>query len=71
MWWKKINSLVLIYVIFLCRTYLENQLERHYGITSPISLAPPREIDYIYSQKLIEALKPFGVFEEKEELDCR
>ncbi|XP_032073009.1 poly(A) polymerase gamma [Thamnophis elegans] len=54
-----------------CGTYLENQLERHYGITSPISLAPPREIDYIYSQKLIEALKPFGIFEEEEELDCR
>ncbi|XP_070803583.1 poly(A) polymerase gamma [Pituophis catenifer annectens] len=54
-----------------CGTYLENQLERNYGITSPISLAPPREIDYIYSQKLIEALKPFGVFEEEEELDCR
>ncbi|KAM6459618.1 poly(A) polymerase gamma [Liasis olivaceus] len=54
-----------------CGNYLENQLERHYGITSPISLAPPREIDYIYTQKLIEALKPFGVFEEEEELNCR
>ncbi|KAL7987208.1 hypothetical protein Chor_006127 [Crotalus horridus] len=54
-----------------CGNFLEKQLERHYGISSPISLAPPREIDYIYTQKLIEALKPFGVFEEEEELNCR
>lgn len=34
----------------------------HYGISSPISLAPPRETDCILTQKLIETLKPFGVF---------
>ncbi|XP_060105609.1 poly(A) polymerase gamma isoform X2 [Heteronotia binoei] len=45
--------------------------QRHYGITSPISLAPPREIDYIYTQKLIEAMEPFGVFEDEEELNQR
>uniref|UniRef100_A0A4W3GP12 polynucleotide adenylyltransferase n=1 Tax=Callorhinchus milii TaxID=7868 RepID=A0A4W3GP12_CALMI len=44
---------------------------KHYGITSPISLAYPKEIDDIFTQKLIEALKPFGVFEEEEELNHR
>nr|XP_015218741.1 PREDICTED: poly(A) polymerase gamma isoform X2 [Lepisosteus oculatus] len=47
------------------------QPQKHYGITSSISLAFPREIDYIYTQKLIEAMKPFGVFEEEEELNHR
>ncbi|XP_061481762.1 poly(A) polymerase gamma [Rhineura floridana] len=54
-----------------CGNYLENRPQRHYGVTSPISLAPPREIDYIHTQKLIEAMKPFGVFEDEEELDRR
>ncbi|OBS57104.1 hypothetical protein A6R68_11771, partial [Neotoma lepida] len=34
--------------------------QKHYGITSPISLACPKEIDHIYTQKLIDAMKPFG-----------
>ncbi|XP_075781646.1 poly(A) polymerase gamma isoform X3 [Pelodiscus sinensis] len=50
---------------------LENRPQKHYGITSPISLTPPKEIDYIHTQKLIEAMKPFGVFEEEEELNHR
>ncbi|XP_077189258.1 poly(A) polymerase gamma isoform X7 [Paroedura picta] len=50
---------------------VENQPQRPYGITSPISLAPPREIDYIYTQKLIEAMEPFGVFEDEKELNGR
>nr|XP_056709378.1 poly(A) polymerase gamma [Euleptes europaea] len=50
---------------------VENQPQRHYGISSPISLAPPREIDYIYTQKLIEAMEPFGVFEDEEALNRR
>ncbi|XP_073191411.1 poly(A) polymerase gamma [Lepidochelys kempii] len=50
---------------------LENQPQKHYGITSPISLTPPKEIDYIYTQKLIEAMKPFGVFEDEKELNHR
>ncbi|XP_078505428.1 poly(A) polymerase gamma [Lissotriton helveticus] len=53
---------------------LSHRLEqppKHYGITSPISLAPPKEIDHIYTQKLIEAMKPFGVFEDGEELNHR
>nr|XP_028580977.1 poly(A) polymerase gamma isoform X1 [Podarcis muralis] len=54
-----------------CGNYLENQPQRHYGVTAPISLAPPREIDYIHTQKLIEAMKPFGVFEDEEELGRR
>ncbi|NWX99944.1 PAPOG polymerase, partial [Nothoprocta ornata] len=50
---------------------LQNQLERHYGVTSPISLAPPKDIDYIQTQKLVEAMKPFGVFEDEEQLNHR
>nr|XP_010298793.1 PREDICTED: poly(A) polymerase gamma [Balearica regulorum gibbericeps] len=49
----------------------QNQPQRHYGITSPISLAPPKDIDSIHTQKLIEAMKPFGVFEDEEELNHR
>uniref|UniRef100_A0A671PFB1 Poly(A) polymerase n=1 Tax=Sinocyclocheilus anshuiensis TaxID=1608454 RepID=A0A671PFB1_9TELE len=44
------------------------QPRKHYGITSSISLAFPREIDHIYTQKLTEAMKPFGVFEGEDEL---
>ena len=44
---------------------------KRYGISSPISLAPPRETDCVLTQKLIETLKPFGVFEEEEELQRR
>ncbi|XP_039594841.1 poly(A) polymerase gamma isoform X2 [Polypterus senegalus] len=47
------------------------QPQKHYGITSSISLAFPREIDNLYTQKLIEAMRPFGVFEEEEELSHR
>ncbi|NXT59971.1 PAPOG polymerase, partial [Chaetops frenatus] len=46
----------------------QNQPQRHYGLTSPISLAPPNDKDHIHTQKLIEAMKPFGVFEDHEEL---
>ncbi|XP_027987699.2 poly(A) polymerase beta [Eptesicus fuscus] len=42
-----------------------------YGISSPISLAAPKETDCILTQKLIETLKPFGVLEEEEELQRR
>uniref|UniRef100_A0A8C6D452 Poly(A) polymerase nucleotidyltransferase domain-containing protein n=1 Tax=Moschus moschiferus TaxID=68415 RepID=A0A8C6D452_MOSMO len=42
--------------------------QKHYGITSPISLAAPKETDCLLTQKLVETLKPFGVFEEEEEL---
>ncbi|XP_007637008.1 poly(A) polymerase gamma isoform X3 [Cricetulus griseus] len=53
-------------------TMLDSQhQQRHYGITSPISLACPKEIDHIYTQKLIDAMKPFGVFEDEEELNHR
>ncbi|MEE6494467.1 hypothetical protein FKM82_017146, partial [Ascaphus truei] len=48
-----------------------SQTQKHYGITSPISLAVPKEIDCTLTQKLIETLKPFGVFEEEEELQRR
>uniref|UniRef100_A0A672LKT2 polynucleotide adenylyltransferase n=1 Tax=Sinocyclocheilus grahami TaxID=75366 RepID=A0A672LKT2_SINGR len=47
------------------------QPRKHYGITSSISLAFPREIDHIYTQKLTEAMKPFGVFEGEDELSHR
>uniref|UniRef100_A0A2K5JKU5 polynucleotide adenylyltransferase n=1 Tax=Colobus angolensis palliatus TaxID=336983 RepID=A0A2K5JKU5_COLAP len=53
-------------------TVLDSQCQqKHYGITSPISLACPKEIDHIYTQKLIDAMKPFGVFEDEEELNHR
>ncbi|KAJ7411622.1 hypothetical protein WISP_102115 [Willisornis vidua] len=47
------------------------QLQKHYGITSPISLAAPKDVDCMLTQKLIETLKPYGVFEEEEELQRR
>ncbi|KAK7148562.1 hypothetical protein R3I93_012789 [Phoxinus phoxinus] len=47
------------------------QPRKHYGITSSISMAFPREIDHIYTQKLTEAMKPFGVFEGEDELNHR
>lgn len=47
------------------------QPQKNYGITSPISLASPRDTDSTLTQKLIETLTPFGVFEEEEELQRR
>ncbi|XP_064411745.1 poly(A) polymerase gamma isoform X2 [Latimeria chalumnae] len=47
------------------------QPQKHYGITSPISITYPKDIDYVYTQKLTEAMKPFGVFEEEDELNHR
>ncbi|XP_017311793.1 poly(A) polymerase alpha [Ictalurus punctatus] len=44
---------------------------KHYGITSPISMALPKESDLVQTQKLVQALKPFGVFEEELELQRR
>uniref|UniRef100_A0A8D0EUI7 polynucleotide adenylyltransferase n=1 Tax=Strix occidentalis caurina TaxID=311401 RepID=A0A8D0EUI7_STROC len=47
------------------------QNQKHYGITSLISLAPPKHIDCIHTQKLVEAMKPSGVLEDEEELNHR
>ncbi|KAG7274230.1 hypothetical protein CRUP_007667 [Coryphaenoides rupestris] len=47
------------------------QPQKHYGITSAISHAPPREIDHNYTKKLSDAMKPFGVFEDEDELNHR
>ncbi|KAJ8341204.1 hypothetical protein SKAU_G00334950 [Synaphobranchus kaupii] len=47
------------------------QSPKHYGITSPISLALPKEVDLALTRKLTEALKPYGVFEEELELQRR
>ncbi|XP_060722237.1 poly(A) polymerase alpha isoform X2 [Tachysurus vachellii] len=44
---------------------------KHYGITSPISMALPKESDLVHAQKLVQALKPFNVFEEELELQRR
>uniref|UniRef100_A0A672KLX5 Poly(A) polymerase n=1 Tax=Sinocyclocheilus grahami TaxID=75366 RepID=A0A672KLX5_SINGR len=44
---------------------------KHYGITSPISLALPKEADLVLARKLTETLRPFGVFEEELELQRR
>lgn len=51
--------------------HLEVQTQKCYGITSPISWAGPKEIDHIYTEKLVEAMQPFGVFEDDEELSHR
>lgn len=40
-------------------------------MTSAISLAPPTDRDSIHTQKLLEAMKALGVFEEEEELNHR
>uniref|UniRef100_A0A8C1H7F6 polynucleotide adenylyltransferase n=1 Tax=Cyprinus carpio carpio TaxID=630221 RepID=A0A8C1H7F6_CYPCA len=50
---------------------VSQQTPKHYGITSPISLAQPKEADLVLTQKLIETLRPFGVFEEELELQRR
>uniref|UniRef100_A0A8C1VDB1 polynucleotide adenylyltransferase n=1 Tax=Cyprinus carpio TaxID=7962 RepID=A0A8C1VDB1_CYPCA len=50
---------------------IPQQTPKHYGITSPISLAQPKEADLVLTQKLIETLRPFGVFEEELELQRR
>uniref|UniRef100_A0A663N264 Poly(A) polymerase nucleotidyltransferase domain-containing protein n=1 Tax=Athene cunicularia TaxID=194338 RepID=A0A663N264_ATHCN len=47
---------------------LQTQPQRSYGVTSPISLAAPKDLDCVHTQKLTEVLKPFGVFEDQEEL---
>uniref|UniRef100_A0A8C9TRG7 Poly(A) polymerase n=1 Tax=Scleropages formosus TaxID=113540 RepID=A0A8C9TRG7_SCLFO len=47
------------------------QQPKHYGITSPISLALPKDSDVELTRKLCEALKPYGVFEEELELQRR
>lgn len=44
---------------------------KQFGISSPISLAAPKDTDCELTQKLIETLQPFGVFEEEEELQRR
>lgn len=49
----------------------QQQSIKNFGITSPISLAVPKETDSCLTQKLIETLKPYGVFEEEEELQRR
>ncbi|NXI44654.1 PAPOG polymerase, partial [Galbula dea] len=50
---------------------LPKQAQRQYGLTSPISLAYPKDIDIIQTQRLIEAMKPFGVFEDDKDLNHR
>lgn len=47
------------------------QNPKHYGITSPISLALPKDADLVLTRKLTETLRPFGVFEEELELQRR
>ncbi|NXF85631.1 PAPOG polymerase, partial [Eubucco bourcierii] len=50
---------------------LPKQSPKHYGVTSPISLAYPKNIDLIQTQRLIEAMEPFDVFEDEKELNHR
>ncbi|XP_075719112.1 poly(A) polymerase gamma [Rhinoderma darwinii] len=51
--------------------HLEVQSQKNYGITSPISWAGPKDIDHLYTQKLTDAMRPFGVFEDDAELRHR
>lgn len=41
------------------------------GVTSPISLAEPKQADLELSDKLEEALRPHGVFESEAEMAHR
>uniref|UniRef100_A0A8D0ELG6 Poly(A) polymerase nucleotidyltransferase domain-containing protein n=1 Tax=Strix occidentalis caurina TaxID=311401 RepID=A0A8D0ELG6_STROC len=41
----------------------------HCGITSLVRLAPPKAVDCIHTQKLVEAMKPSGVLKDGEELN--
>ncbi|NXY89803.1 PAPOG polymerase, partial [Alcedo cyanopectus] len=50
---------------------LPNHTPKYYGVTSPISVAPPKYVDLIQTQRLIETMKPFGVFEDDRELNHR
>ncbi|CAB1342641.1 unnamed protein product [Coregonus sp. 'balchen'] len=50
---------------------LGRETPKHYGITSPISLAQAKESDLALTHSLTEALKPYGVFEEELELQRR
>uniref|UniRef100_A0A8C3AX22 polynucleotide adenylyltransferase n=1 Tax=Cyclopterus lumpus TaxID=8103 RepID=A0A8C3AX22_CYCLU len=69
----RFNSAFLPYFFFMKTSTMPGgqQPQKHYGITSAISLAPPREIDNQYTKKLCDAMKPFGVFEDEEELNHR
>ncbi|XP_037261737.1 poly(A) polymerase gamma [Falco rusticolus] len=49
----------------------QNQPQKYYGITPPTSFALPKDIDRIHTQKLVETMKHFGVFEDEEELNHR
>ena len=42
-----------------------------YGITSPVSNAGPSENDINCAKSLVETIAPFGVFEDKDEVDQR
>ncbi|NXE25018.1 PAPOG polymerase, partial [Ardeotis kori] len=50
---------------------LQHEPQRQYGISSPISLASPKNIDYVHTERLVEAMKPFGLFEDEEQLNHR
>ncbi|KAJ8007320.1 hypothetical protein DPEC_G00116310 [Dallia pectoralis] len=50
---------------------LGQETPKHYGITSPISLAQAKESDLVLTHKLTDSLKPYGVFEEELELQRR
>ena len=42
-----------------------------YGITSPVSNTGPTESDKICTKHLVDTIAPFGVFEDKDEVDKR
>lgn len=49
----------------------QQQASRALGMTSPISLAPPKPIDIEKTKELHEALIPHNIFESDAELNIR
>lgn len=50
---------------------MEYTTQKYPGITSPISLEGPKPVDQKLTAKLIETMRPFGVFESDEDLAHR
>lgn len=47
------------------------QMAKYVGVTAPLSIAEPTQLDLDLSKKLEESMKPYGVFEGPEELAKR
>ena len=65
------EDLILSNRMNFCYHFRLEPTPKTYGITSPISLQGPKPEDLVHTEKLIEALKPHGVFENEDELNHR